>query len=586
MSMARSTEISGFLDGREYTASFLYEFCALLVGNGVYANELAPTATNDNMTITHGSGHAWINGVLYKNEIPFNLDIETADGVLNRYDSLMLRLDLSRNETYAVIVKGDFAVSPTPPEVTRNAETFDLKICDVYIPAGCTKIAQDQIFDTRLDSAVCGVPAFLIEHLDTTSFYRQISTDLANFKNQEQMDFSEWEEAQKSEILNTLEQLKGLIGEDVVGSLINQINKRVTKTGDTMTGPLDMGSNCVTNLGDPVEETDAATKAYADMMLPKTGGDMTGPIAMGGNKVTGLGTPTDDADAVPKSYADTMIPKAGGDVSGWLNFTGESKGLKWVTEDGTEFRVRPYTSGNLFQVTVVTAEGKEAAAFNVKNDGSVWLGTPLPITSGGFGGTTAAKARANLGITPANIGAIPNTGGNVSGDITFEAGESETNGINFARPTNYKYEAHMDVLNNRLRIYRYDTAGTYMEVFSVSLADGEVILGGDMYVNPDMTIGTEYKLAEYYDGSPVYAKWVDFGALPNNTYKSLSIGVAPAKMVSISGILYDTGNVSFVPFGAACDIATCFVNSANLLVVETTSDRTAWTGKFLLKYTK
>ena len=204
MSMARSTEISGFLDGREYTASFLYEFCALLVGNGVYANELAPTATNDNMTVTYGSGHGWINGVLYKNTTPFDMEFDTADGALNRYDSIMLRLDLSQNEAYAVVEEGAFATSPTPPDVTRNAETFDLKICDVYIPAGCTKITQAQIFDRRLDSAVCGVPVFLIEHLDMTTFYRQIENDLASFRTRQQKEFAAWVAEQEETNLATL----------------------------------------------------------------------------------------------------------------------------------------------------------------------------------------------------------------------------------------------------------------------------------------------------------------------------------------------------------------------------------------------
>ena len=190
--MEKSTETSGFLDGRGYTAAFLYKLIALLVGNGVYANELAPTATNENMSITHGSGHAWINGVLYENATPFVLDIATADGSLNRYDSLMLRLNLSINETYATIVQGEYAANPTPPACIRNADTYDLKICDIYIPAGCTKITQDQVIDTRLDSSVCGVPVFPVEHLDTTTFYQQISADLAKFKNVEQADFSEW----------------------------------------------------------------------------------------------------------------------------------------------------------------------------------------------------------------------------------------------------------------------------------------------------------------------------------------------------------------------------------------------------------
>ena len=39
--------------------------------------------------------------------------------------------------------------------------------------------------------------------------------------------------------------------------------------------------------------------------------------------------------------------------------------------------------------------------------------TALPVDSGGTGATTAAAARANLGVTPANIGALPNDNGAV-----------------------------------------------------------------------------------------------------------------------------------------------------------------------------
>lgn len=256
--MQRGTERCIFLDGVEYTAADLYRLIGLLVGNGVYMNELAPTATNENMSITHGVGHAWINGVAYWNTTPFVLDIATADGSLNRYDSLMLRLDLSVNETYAVIVQGTYATTPTPPACTRNAETFDLKLCDIYVPAGCTKITQDQITDTRLNSSVCGVPVFPVEHLDTTSFYRQIATDLANFQKRNEADFTAWVEDQKDtnlaamaalveivrntsdnsrdEILALLAQLNNLVDADAVGELILAINntqKAVDQVADT-----------------------------------------------------------------------------------------------------------------------------------------------------------------------------------------------------------------------------------------------------------------------------------------------------------------------------------------------------------------
>ena len=284
--MEKSTENAIFLDGREYTAKDLYRLIGLLVGNGVYANELAPTATNENMSITHGSGHAWIGGVAYWNTTPFVMDIYTADGSLNRYDSLMLRRDLSNNEVYAVIVQGEYATNPTAPDITRNAEIFDLKICDIYVPAGCTKITQDQIIDTRLDSSVCGVPVFPVEHMDMTSFYRQIATDLANFQRKEEADFAAWVEDQqetnlaamaalveivqntsdesKAEILDLLAQLNNLVDSDTVGELISQINKKLSKDGGKMTGNIDMDGYTVTNVGTPVNKRDTANKEYVD----------------------------------------------------------------------------------------------------------------------------------------------------------------------------------------------------------------------------------------------------------------------------------------------------------------------------------
>ena len=103
-------------------------------------------------------------------------------------------------------------------------------------------------------------------------------------------------------------------------TLINTLeSSKLSLLGGTMTGAIDMGANSISNLPTPTDDSDAANKSYVDLSLsefsislPETklsiaGGTMTGAIDMGSNSISNLQTPTDNSDAANKSYVDNAV---------------------------------------------------------------------------------------------------------------------------------------------------------------------------------------------------------------------------------------------------------------------------------------
>ena len=101
----------------------------------------------------------------------------------------------------------------------------------------------------------------------------------------------------------------------------------VHKKGDIMTGDLDMDSNKIVGISNPVDQGDAVNLNYLQYRLRLVDQDnvnidgtnsMDADLHMGGNKLIGLGDPVDDTDAVNKRYVDAT------DVSGFINKSGDT----------------------------------------------------------------------------------------------------------------------------------------------------------------------------------------------------------------------------------------------------------------------
>lgn len=153
--MIRSGFFNSMNGDRKYDASKFAEYFASFIGNGVFPDSLQ-VVSNNNMTVTVKSGKAWINGYIMINDADYILNINAADGVLNRIDRIVLRYDAVDREIRLEVKQGTFAASPVAPALQRDADAYELCIADITVSAGAISITQDKITDRRFDSNLCG----------------------------------------------------------------------------------------------------------------------------------------------------------------------------------------------------------------------------------------------------------------------------------------------------------------------------------------------------------------------------------------------------------------------------------------------
>ena len=168
-----------------------------------------------------------------------------ADGILNRIDNIVIRLDIPNRQVTAEIVQGNFSENAVAPALTRGTSVYDLRIAKISIPAGTTAITQDLITDCRFDSNDCGNVICAVQSPDFTdilSQYEALWNSLISKKNEsfnnwfngKTEDFDDWFKEKTTNFNDWFNKMKDQLTEDAAGNLQAEIDEIKQTQQDTL----------------------------------------------------------------------------------------------------------------------------------------------------------------------------------------------------------------------------------------------------------------------------------------------------------------------------------------------------------------
>ena len=448
----------------EYTSEEFSSLIQGITGNGIsanYLNEFAPTANG--LVISIASGAAFIKGRWGYNSAAKTISLSPTTTTTKRIDRIVIELDVaSRVIGLNTLVGTATTGTPTAPVLADN----QLAICSVLVANGSTTTLTD-------------------ERVFTYS---------------------------AAEVQKQLNEIKNKMG----------------------------------NLA----------------FLPLAGGTMTGDINFGNAANSGIQWTTDNGTRIrirPYSPANvfqiTMKPSGGTEfgavniqTNGDATFSGEVsagryvKGVRFRVEANNDYPTYEFKANSQTDIAAMMQTGStnmwgvyeypkefdgqstryyegyllpEPSTGLTKNTNYKILTTkaPVSVAQGGTGATSAATARANLGITPANIGAVPLAGGaTITGSITFgdnlivsnnkSAGGyvkiwEDNEGGNIAIGSKSGKEFQIDAYNDTtLRCYAYDDGGN-IKGMNFNRTNGNLSTDGQMFCSGGQAV--------YHTGNIVYS---------------------------------------------------------------------------------
>ena len=259
-------------------------------------------------------------------------------------------------------------------------------------------------------------------------------------------------------------------------------NLKVNKSGDTMSGNLDMTTNYIRNVHDPILTGDAANKNYVDnvgnLKVSKSGDSMTGNLNMSSNYINGINDPIVYSDAANKNYVDIgdsyKVSKTGDTMTGNLNMSSKYitnlsnpiNAQEAATKNYVDIRLIKNTSALIPQLSGMTANKggyivTQSSEFSPSY--SAWrIWNFIDNTNGGQGGEWAANGTTNQWVMIKLPYAVRTWRLDIVGRVVVSQFftswrlDASNDGTTFTTLIN-----STDQLNSTFRTYTFDTVTAY-----------------------------------------------------------------------------------------------------------------------------
>ena len=167
--------------------------------SGVFAaggNATVSALVTSTMAVTVSDGNGWMSnanadGVVWWNDheavngTKLRLDIDPADGALNRIDRIIVEWKTTNYVDCPEIkvLKGSIASNAVAPALTNNNNVRQISLAQIAVAAGTTAITASMITDERMDTSVCGLVTESIT-IDTVTMQEQFEALLKAIQNE------------------------------------------------------------------------------------------------------------------------------------------------------------------------------------------------------------------------------------------------------------------------------------------------------------------------------------------------------------------------------------------------------------------